>query len=93
MLSIAFGQSKYFIDNLSENIKRGLRQKLRKGVYPGCAPIGYLNELRNHTIIKDPENWQKVRKLFEAYAIGRYTLENIQKLALSFSFKRQKSPI
>src|SRR3989344_914898 len=29
MLSIAFGQSKYYIDNLSENIKRGIRQKLR----------------------------------------------------------------
>ena len=29
MLSIAFGQSKYYIDNLSENIKRGHRQKLK----------------------------------------------------------------
>src|SRR3989338_5023720 len=27
MLSIAFGQSKYYIDNLSENVKRGLREK------------------------------------------------------------------
>ena len=31
MLNIAFGQSKYFVDNLSENTKRGLRQKLRRG--------------------------------------------------------------
>ena len=31
MLNIAFGQSKYYIDNLSENVKRGLRQKLRRG--------------------------------------------------------------
>ena len=38
MLSIAFGQSKYYIDNLSENIKRGHRQKLRKGIWPGFAP-------------------------------------------------------
>ncbi|MBI5745211.1 MAG: recombinase family protein, partial [Elusimicrobia bacterium] len=29
MLSIAFGQSKYYVDNLSENVKRGIRQKLR----------------------------------------------------------------
>src|SRR3989338_3551519 len=29
MLNIAFGQSKYFVDNLRENIKRGLRQKIR----------------------------------------------------------------
>jgi len=30
MLQIAFGQSKYYVDNLSENIKRGHRAKLRK---------------------------------------------------------------
>ena len=29
MLSIAFSQSKYYVDNLSENIKRGHRQKLK----------------------------------------------------------------
>src|SRR3989339_2077108 len=39
MLSIAFGQSKYYIDNLSENVKRGLRQKLRNGVWPHNAPF------------------------------------------------------
>jgi len=38
MLNIAFGQSKYFVDNLSENTKRGLRQKLRRGEMPGYAP-------------------------------------------------------
>jgi len=91
MLSIAFGQSKYYIDNLSENIKRGLRQKLRNGVYPGFAPIGYINELRNHTILKDPENWQLVRKLFEEYATGKYTLEQIQKLALSLGLISRRS--
>jgi DNA invertase Pin-like site-specific DNA recombinase len=44
MLSIAFGQSKYYVDNLSENVKRGLRQKVRRGEYPGVAPTGYLND-------------------------------------------------
>ena len=32
ILSIAFGQSKYYTDNLSENIKLGIWQKLRKGI-------------------------------------------------------------
>lgn len=91
MLSIAFGQSKYYIDNLSENIKRGLRQKLRNGVYPGYAPIGYTNELRGHTIIKDPENWQIVKKLFEEYSTGKSTLEQIQKLALSLGLVSRHS--
>ena len=40
MLSIAFGQSKYYVDNLSENIKRGHRQKLKNGLWPQMAPLG-----------------------------------------------------
>jgi len=42
MLNIAFGQSKYYVDNLSENVKRGQRQKIRNGVWPKKAPLGYL---------------------------------------------------
>ncbi len=75
MLNIAFGQSKYYIDNLSENIKRGIRQKLRRGELPSLAPVGYLNELRHHTIVKDPDRGEAVRALFEAYATDEYTLE------------------
>ena len=83
MLNIAFGQSKYYIDNLSENVKRGLRQKLRRGERPGPAPLGYLNDLRHHTVVKDPEKGHLVKKLFEAYATGNFTLEGIQKLSFS----------
>jgi hypothetical protein len=32
MLAVMFGQSKYYVDNLSENIRRGQRQKLRDGI-------------------------------------------------------------
>ena len=32
MLSIAFSQSKYYVDNLSENIKRGHRNKVKEGI-------------------------------------------------------------
>jgi DNA invertase Pin-like site-specific DNA recombinase len=42
MLQVAFGQSKYYSDNLSENVKRGYRQKLRRGEYPTLAPLGYM---------------------------------------------------
>ena len=33
MLNMAFGQSKYYVDSLSENTKRGLRQKVRMGYF------------------------------------------------------------
>jgi len=91
MLNIAFGQSKYYIDNLSENIKRGIRQKLRRGEMPSLAPVGYLNELKHHTIVKDPERWLAVKKMFEAYATRDYTLEDLQKLSLSLGLVSRRT--
>jgi len=75
MLNIAFGQSKYFVDNLRENVKRGLRQKIRNGVWPGWAPVGYLNNAQTRGIDIDEMKTQKVRQLFELYATGAYTLK------------------
>lgn len=77
MLNIAFGQSKYFIDNLSENVKRGLRQKLRRGEYPGWAPLGYLNDYKDHTIVVDKNKHKFVKRIFELYATNRYTLKEL----------------
>ena len=77
MLNISFGQSKYFVDNLRENVKRGLRQKIRNGVWPGWAPVGYLNNPKTRGIDIDPDKAPKIRKLFEMYATGAYTLYSL----------------
>jgi DNA invertase Pin-like site-specific DNA recombinase len=89
MLSIAFGQSKYYVDSLSENIKRGMREKLRRGIWPNWAPLGYLNNYKEHNIYPDPEKAPFVRKIFELYATDNYTLssmtEEIQRWGLKGS--------
>ncbi len=77
MLSIAFGQSKYYVDNLSENIKRGNRQKLRKGLWPSFAPIGYVNNRKTRGIDPDPIKAPLLRKAFTEYAKGNVTLRHI----------------
>ncbi|OGN16095.1 MAG: hypothetical protein A3J47_03235, partial [Candidatus Yanofskybacteria bacterium RIFCSPHIGHO2_02_FULL_43_22] len=77
MLNIAFGQSKYFVDNLRENVKRGLRQKIRNGVWPGWAPVGYINNPKTRAIDIDLEKSPKVVKMFELYATGNYTLNSL----------------
>ena len=61
MLSIAFGQSKYFVDNLSENIKRGIRQKLRNGIWPAWAPLGYVNDKNARCIAVDKEKAKYIK--------------------------------
>ena len=77
MLSIAFGQSKYYVDNLSENTKRGLRQKLRRGEYPSRAPLGYINDLRNKSIVVDKRIAPIVVEAFELYSQNQSRYEDI----------------
>ncbi len=77
MLNIAFGQSKYYVDSLAENTKRGLRQKVRRGEFPGCAPIGYINDVRTKSIAVDKKRSVIIRQAFELYALGNSRLEDI----------------
>src|SRR3989339_726849 len=90
MLNIAFGQSKYFIDNLSENIKRGLRQKLRRGEWPSYAPVGYINDPVSRNIIQDKTKSNFVKQLFEMYATGNYSLKDLRKLITSAGLLSRK---
>ena len=93
MLSIAFSQSKYYVDNLSENIKRGHRNKLKDGIWPRNAPLGYLNDKENKVIIPDPERSPYIVKAFEAYASGKYTLRQIRDLITELGFRSQREQV
>lgn len=77
MLSIIFGYSKYYVDSLSENVKRGNRTKIDKGWRPSWAPTGYLNEPAQKTIIPDPERFPLVRRMFELALTGNYSTREI----------------
>ncbi len=77
MLQIAFGQSKYYVDNLRENVIRGMNQKVRNGVWPCLAPIGYLNNPKTRGIDLNKKKLEKVRKLFVLYATGNYNLREL----------------
>ena len=87
MLSIAFGQSKYFVDNLRENVKRGLRQKIRNGVWPGWAPVGYLNNPKTRGVDIDAEKYRLVKKVFELYATGNYPLHSLANWCAEYNLK------
>jgi len=77
MLNMAFGQSKYYVDSLSENTKRGLRQKVRMGIFPSQAPLGYLNDSRTKTIVVEKKKSRIVRLAFEKYTKGNMRLEDV----------------
>ena len=91
MLNIAFGQSKYFVDNLRENVKRGLRQKIRNGVWPGWAPVGYLNNPKTRGVDIDSEKSPKIDKVFELYATGNYPLHSLANWCVKHNLKGNKN--
>jgi site-specific DNA recombinase len=70
VLNIAFGQSKYYVDNLSENVKRGQRTLLKKGVLPARPRKGYLYNDRECFHEIDPVKSKVIKKAFEKYAEG-----------------------
>ena len=68
LLMILCSQAKLENDNKSLNVKRGLRARVEMGLWPGCAPTGYLNEKRTDkkcSVILDPNRAEIVRELFE----------------------------
>jgi site-specific DNA recombinase len=78
-LYMAFAQSKYYTDNLSENVRRGIRQRIQQGTYPGRAKRGYYNQPKTHEIIPDPEWFPVIQRMFHEYAETDVSLEELGK--------------
>ena len=85
MMSVEFGMANQFIRDLSQNTKRGLRAKAERGWYPTFASVGYMhNPLKKKgekEIIKDPERFNLVRKMFDLMLTGNYTPPKILEIA------------
>jgi site-specific DNA recombinase len=84
MLAIMFGQSKYYVDSLSENVRRGNRTKRERGWFPGLAPMGYLNG-RSGTgekvIVPDPARFPIMKRIWELLLSGGYSVPQLLKIA------------
>lgn len=81
MLQIMFGQSKYYSDALSENVKRGNRTKVEKGWRPNQPPLGYLNDKGTRTIIPDPDRFALIRNMFDLALTGTHSTKRIWQIA------------
>ena len=81
MLSITFGYSKYYVDSLSENVKRGNRTKAEHGWRPNRAPLGYLNDPATKTIVPDPDRFELVRHLFDLVLSGSHSPRSAWRVA------------
>lgn len=81
--------SKNYIDNLSEEVKKGQKEKLEQGWLPSKPKLGYKNlEVNGHkTHIIDETTAPFIRKAFELYATGTYSVERITNFLYEQGFR------
>lgn len=81
LFNVESGMANQFIIDLRKNSKRGMEGKADRGWLPSRAPLGYLNDKLEHTIIEDPERFHLVRKMWDMMLTGNYTPSQIRKIA------------
>jgi len=72
--------AKNYIDNLSEEVRKGMQEKAEQGVWPSRAPLGYRNvtgQDGKRTIELDPAAAPVIEQMFQWYSTGRYSLRDI----------------
>jgi site-specific DNA recombinase len=89
-MSLEFGMAKKYVDDLSENVKRGIRAKLAMGWRPGTAPMGYLNDPTTKTIVPDPERFPLIRRVWDLVLAGRSPVEVLRVANEEWGFRTRK---
>lgn len=86
--------AKSYVLQLSENVKRSIDYKTKNGEMSGAAPTGYINCKNEHG-----KSWLKphelygpmVKKLFQAYSLGRCSLAELKRMADSMELRSRNN--
>lgn len=66
-----------FIRNLREETRKGFYGRLKQGLYPLPAPLGYLDQGKGKPKIPDPDRAPLVREAFKLYSDGGHSLHTL----------------
>ena len=98
MHGIKVRMAKNYIDNLSEETRKGMLEKAEEGIWPSFAPLGYRNVVGpggKRLIEPDPELAPIITRMFEWYASGQYSLVQVTKMAQAegMVFRKSNDPV
>lgn len=66
-----------FIRNIRDETLKGHRERLKQGLYPFAAPLGYRNMGKGKTKAPDSVRAPLIREAFELYDTGEYSLRTL----------------
>lgn len=97
LLMILGSTAKLENDHRGENVKRGLRTRVEMGLWPGVAPLGYLNQYRMDKkcqVIVDEARAPIIKQMFEKVAYEKWSgrkIYNWLKHDLNFKTRGNKT--
>ena len=95
MLNLLCTQAKLENDNKSVNIKESLKLKAERGVFPGKARPGYINNHDKPQGLRDisahPVYFPLMRKLFDLALTGNYSVEKLIREAEKLGIRSSKN--
>lgn len=85
--------AKHYIDNLSDEVKKGMREKVEQGGYPHKPPFGYSVDasVMPHKIIPDQVESVIIQKIFEYYANGTYSIKLLKERLVKEDLGKKKN--
>lgn len=97
IMAVEGAQAQRFIRDLREDTARGINSKLKKGIAPILAPPGYKNDIAKRQgerdIIPQETQFPLVRRLFELYMSGNYSVQQIYDEAVSLGVRSNRGKI
>jgi len=75
------GMATKYIDDLRANVKRGNRERFGRGWLNHNPPLGYLLDPVTKEIVKDPERFNHVRRMWELLLQGAMRPDSIREIA------------
>jgi site-specific DNA recombinase len=84
--------SVHYSRNLREEVKKGYYGRLKQGLCPYPAPLGYLNNGQGKPKTIDPIQGPIVQKAFELYASAKYSLENLAEELYRLGLRTRQTP-
>ena len=83
----------HYIRNLREETLKGLYGRLKQGLYPWQAPIGYVDQGRGNAKTIDPIQGPLVRQAFELYGTGTYNLKRLRQETESLGLRNRRGGV
>ena len=72
---IMAAHSEFYSANLSEEVKKGMEERARRGLWNGSPAVGYVQQGKG--LVFDPARAPRIRELFGLWSTGAYTCSKL----------------